>query len=59
VKSAEVFPNTRAIKELLIRGASRSIREKGPQKTRPDGTKPLGLRPYDLVHDLKDEEMKK
>lgn len=43
VRSAEHFPNTRAIKELLIKGGSRSIMEEN------------GLRPVDLVDELRDD----
>ena len=40
------FPNTRAIKELLIKGADRDAKEKS------------GLRPIDLVADLEDNQIK-
>ena len=56
MRSADHFPNTRAIKELLIKGASRKITEE-------NGLKPVdlideigegGLKPVDLI-DEKDE----
>jgi ankyrin repeat protein len=43
IRSADHFPNTRSIKELLIKGASRDIKEK------------TGLRPIDLVDEVEDE----
>ena len=46
VRYSARFPNTRAIKELLIKGADRDAREKS------------GLRPIDLVADLEDNETK-
>ena len=44
VRSAEHWPNTRAIKELLIKGASRSMTEE------------TGLRPVDLIEEIKDND---
>jgi hypothetical protein len=40
VKSAEHFPNTRSIKELLIRGADRSVKDA------------QGRKPVDLCKDI-------
>lgn len=47
VRYSNRFPNTRTIKELLIKGADRDARE----------TK-NGLRPIDLVDSLEDNEIK-
>ena len=47
VRYSNRFPNTRTIKELLIKGANRDARE----------TK-NGLRPIDLVDSLEDNEIK-
>ena len=46
VRYSARFPNTRAIKELLIKGADRDAVEKS------------GLRPIDLVESLDDNETK-
>jgi hypothetical protein len=47
VRSADHFPNTRSIKELLIKGASRDITEEN------------GLKPIDLVDEIEDEQKKR
>ena len=47
VRSADHFPNTRSIKELLIKGASRSITEEN------------GLKPIDLVDEIEDEQKRR
>ena len=44
VRSAEHFPTTRAIKELLIKGASREAEEEN------------GLRPVDLIEEIRDNQ---
>ena len=46
VRSAEHFPNTRSIKELLIKGASRDIQEEN------------GLKPIDLVGEIENEALR-
>ena len=47
VRSADQFPNTRSIKELLIKGASRDIADEN------------GLKPIDLVDEVEDEAKRK
>ena len=47
VRSAEHFPNTRAIKELLIKGASRTITEEN------------GLKPVDLIDEIRENDQLK
>lgn len=47
VRSADHFPNTRSIKELLIKGAARSITEEN------------GLKPIDLVDEIEDEQKRR
>ena len=44
VRSVELFPNTRAIKELLIKGASRTITDEN------------GLKPFDLIDEIDQTE---
>ena len=44
VRSVELFPNTRAIKELLIKGASRTVTDEN------------GLKPYDLIEEIDQNE---
>lgn len=46
VKSADHFPSTRSIKELLIKGASRTIRDS------------KGRRPIDMLGELGDNRLK-
>lgn len=46
VKSADHFPSTRSIKELLIKGASRTLRDN------------KGRKPIDMVKDLNDSRLK-
>lgn len=46
VRSAEHFPTTRSIKELLIKGASRDIKEEN------------GLKPIDLVAEIENEALR-
>ena len=44
MRSAEHFPNTRAIKELLIKGASRTITEEN------------GAKPVDLIDEIREND---
>ncbi len=46
VKSVEHFPNTRSIKELLIKGSDRNSKDKE------------GRKPIDLTHELYNEKLK-
>ena len=46
MRSADHFPNTRSLKELLIKGASRNITEEN------------GLKPIDLIDEIENENLK-
>lgn len=46
VKSSEHFPNTRSLKELLIKGANRSLKDK------------KGRKPIDMLKEIGNESLK-